>query len=48
MSDLMADYHCRKCGDPLSVDEFGETECEACANEREPWECGDFYCEGGE
>jgi Zn finger protein HypA/HybF involved in hydrogenase expression len=45
MSDINADYYCRKCGDKLSADEFGYDECDACAYGKEPWECFNFYCD---
>jgi hypothetical protein len=45
MRDIGADCHCRKCGDELSVDEYGNDECDVCAAGCEPWESTDFYCE---
>lgn len=45
MGDIGADYHCRKCGAEMSVDEYGYDECDVCAASREPWEKEDFYCE---
>jgi len=39
----MADLYCRGCGDELSVDEYGNDECDVCAAGREGPE--DFYCE---
>lgn len=41
----MADLYCRCCGYELSADEYGNDECEACASDREPWECENFCTE---
>jgi hypothetical protein len=45
---ISADCHCRKCGVELSVDEYGNDECDVCVASREPWVYGDFYCEEDE
>jgi hypothetical protein len=40
----MADLYCRGCGDELSVDEYGNDECDLCVASR-PSQPEDFYCE---
>jgi len=45
MGYIHADDYCRKCGIQLNVDECGNDECDACAFERKPWECEDWYLE---